>query len=316
MKTISRRAFLRNAGLVSASLPWVGLPLFGRESGGGSDALDVHIFSKHLQFLDYRKMGEISEALGFSGVDLTVRPNGHVAPESVTTDLPKAVKEIREGGSNCQIITTNVESVHNPLDREIIKTAAEQGIKYYRSNWYKYPEDVSMIDALEMYKQEIKELSRLNKELGIVGCYQNIKGTVVGSSFWEVKQILELADPVYFGSEYDIRHASFEGSSSWENGLRLLHPHIKVIVLKDYSWGKVNGKWEPINTPLGEGIVDFTRFFKLLKTYNLKPPATLHLEYPIGGAEHGSREISVDEQYVYDAMKKDLNTIHKLWKYA
>lgn len=307
---------MKEAGVITAGMPLMNAPLYGWSSGRDEAPLDVNIFSKHLQFLDYKKAGEMAAEMGFAGVDLTVRPGGHVEPESVAEDLPGAVREIREAGSQCRIITTNVESIHNPVDVEIVRTAAKEGIEYYRSNWYKYPEDQSMPDALDMYAEEINELGKFNKEVGIVGCYQNIKGTVVGSSFWEVHKILELADPKYFGAEYDIRHATFEGALSWENGLRLLHPRIKAIVLKDFKWGKVHGKWEAINTPVGEGIVDFPKFFRLLKAYKLKPPATLHLEYPLGGAEHGSRELAIDENKIYDAMKRDLDTVQKFWKQA
>jgi L-ribulose-5-phosphate 3-epimerase len=44
-----------------------------------------------------------------------------------------------------------------------------------------------------------------------------------------------------------------EGGFSWENGLRLLLPKIKMIVLKDFRWEKVDGKWITLNTPVGEG---------------------------------------------------------------
>ena len=199
---------------------------------------------------------------------------------------------------------------------DVLKTASELGIKYYRSNWFRYSEDQSLPEALEVYKKQVEELSRVNRELGIVGCYQNHDGTNVGTSFWEVKMILEKADQQYFGSQFDIRHAVAEGGFSWENGLRLLHPHVKTIVLKDFKWGKVNGKWDTINTPVGEGMVDFDRYFKLLKKYKLNPPVSLHIEYSIGGAEHGDREISVDKDTVFSAMKTDLATIQKIWKEA
>ena len=44
--------------------------------------------------------------MGFNGVDLTVRPNGHVIPESVRDDLPRAIADIKKGGSYCTMITT------------------------------------------------------------------------------------------------------------------------------------------------------------------------------------------------------------------
>ncbi|MGY8915088.1 MAG: sugar phosphate isomerase/epimerase, partial [Flavobacteriales bacterium] len=78
----------------------------------------------------------------------------------------------------------------------------------------------------------------------------------------------------------------------------------------------VNGRWEAINVPIGEGMVDFKKYFKLLKHYHLKPPVSLHLEYDLGGAEKGDREISVDKKLVFDAMKRDLNKVQQLWKEA
>ncbi|MFC2080249.1 sugar phosphate isomerase/epimerase family protein [Bacteroidota bacterium] len=316
MENTSRRDFIRKAGLISAAIPFVGSPLLARMPAYKKESLEVHIFSKHLQFLDYRQAGHIAAKLGFAGVDLTVRPGGHVLPENVKTDLPKAVKAIEGAGSHCKLITTNVESVHNPVDVDVIRTAAKLGIKYYRSNWFNFPEGQSMPEALESYSQQIKELSELNRECWIIGCYQNIKGIKIGSSFWEVKKILEKADPAFFGSEFDIRHATLEGANSWENAVRLLHPHIKTIVIKDFKWGMIDGKWEPINTPVGEGMVNFTRYFSLLKQYGIAPPVTLHIEYPIGGAEHGDRELTIDRDKVYAAMKKDLDAIQKMWKEA
>ena len=98
--------------------------------------------------------------------------------------------------------------------------------------------------------------------------------------------------------------------------MELLHKQIKVIVLKDFKWGKVGNQWKATNVPIGEGMVDFTTYFKLLKSYGLNPPVSLHLEYPLGGAEKGKYEISVDQKVVFDAMTKDLKAIRKLWKNA
>ena len=43
-----------------------------------SDQLEVCIFSKHLQFLDYDTLGKILAEMGLDGIDLTVRTGGHV----------------------------------------------------------------------------------------------------------------------------------------------------------------------------------------------------------------------------------------------
>ena len=317
MKT-TRRDFIKKTALSASAISFMGLSpnVWSTMNKSFDESLSVNIFSKHLQFLDYKTTGEMAAEMGFSGVDLTVRPKGHVLPESVKIDLPKAISDIKSAGSNCQMITTSIESVNNPLDVDIIKTAAKAGVKQYRTHWFKYIEGKTMSASLEFYKHQIKELSNLNKELGIVGYYQNHAGKNVGGAFWEIKKILETADLNYFGTQYDIRHAVAEGGHSWENGLRLLQSYIKGIVLKDFKWGNVNGKWKPVNVPIGEGMVDFNTYFKLLKKYKLNPPVSLHLEYDLGGAEKGLSGITVDKKIVFDAMKKDLKAIQKLWREA
>ncbi|WP_166963848.1 sugar phosphate isomerase/epimerase family protein [Yeosuana marina] len=312
MSNIRRRDFVKQTLFSAGLIPFLGFSntIFGERE---TDNLSISIFSKHLQFLDYQNLGEMAAEMGFSGVDLTVRPKGHVLPENVKTDLPKAIEAIRKSGSNCKMITTSIESVNNTLDVDILKSASLANVNFYRTNWFKYKEGLPMEYSLLIFQEEVKKLSELNKKLGIIGCYQNHAGTNIGASFWEIKKILETANPEYFGVQYDIRHAMVEGGNSWVNGLKLLNQNIKVIVLKDFKWEIVNGKWQLVNVPIGQGMVDFISYFKLLKKYKLKPPVSLHLEYDLGGAEKGNPEISVDKKVVFDAMKKDLNEVQRLW---
>jgi L-ribulose-5-phosphate 3-epimerase len=316
MKQTNRRQFIKNTAGTIGMIPFLNFPLDAMTAGEVSGPLSVHIFSKHLQFLDVRSAAAAAAEIGFAGLDLTVRPNGHVEPRSVTTDLPRAVEEIMRSGLSCDMIATNIESVRNPVDVDIIRTAAASGVKYYRPNWFKYPANTSMTDALEQFVKQIQELSVVNTSAGIVGCYQNHAGQDVGSSFWEVKKILEAADPDSFGVQFDIRHAVVEGGFSWENAVKLLLPQIKVIVLKDFRWEKVNGSWVTMNTPVGEGMIDFKRYFSLLKKAGLNPPVSLHCEYDLGGAQKGDKTISIDKKVVFNAMERDLNTLQNLWKEA
>jgi L-ribulose-5-phosphate 3-epimerase len=56
-------------------------------------------------------------------------------------------------------------------------------------------------------------------------------------------------------------------------------------------------------------MVDFRRFFRLLKEYKLEIPVSLHYEYPLGGAENGSSKLTIERNDVISAMKKDLSTL-------
>jgi sugar phosphate isomerase/epimerase len=276
--------------------------------------LKIHIFSKHLQFLNYRDMAEAAAEMGFDGIDLTVRPNGHVLPERVENDLPKFVEAIRKVGFVPLMMTTAVHDAGDITDKKVLGVAAKLGIQYYRMDWFSYPDGKTIPESIEHFQQKVKDLSYLNKELGLTGCYQNHAGNLVGSSLWELWELLKEADKQHMGIQYDIRHAVVEGGLSWQNGLRLIQPQIKTLTIKDFKWEKKNGEWGVQDTPMGEGMVDFKTYFKLLKQYQINSPVTLHMEYPIGGAEHGATQLSCDKQVVFNAMKRDLQKVHDLWQ--
>lgn len=313
---ISRRQFLTSAALAGTVAPLLQTPLIARNKTADNEILKVNVFSKHLQFLNYQDMSQVAKEIGFDGIDLTIRPKGHVLPENVETDLPRAVEAMKKAGFSPNMFCTAVEDAKNPVDKKLLETAAAQGFKYYRMNWYRYGKEKTIPEYIQQYQEKITDLSYLNKKLGLVGCYQNHAGRMVGASLWEIWEILQKANQSTMGAQYDIRHATLEGGLSWQTGFELIQPHIKTIVIKDFMWDKTNGKWGPKNVPLGEGMVDFKTYFKLLKTAGINVPLCLHFEYPLGGADQGADKITIDPKVVYDSMKRDLNRLKELWAEA
>jgi sugar phosphate isomerase/epimerase len=288
--------------------------LFSMVHTSTGSPLKIHIFSKHLQFLNYQNMAEVAAEIGFDGIDVTVRPNGHVLPERVENDLPKVVEAIRKVKFLPLMMTTAVDDASNAKDKKVLEVAAKLGFQYYRMNWFSYPDGKSIPESIQHFQQNVKDLSYLNKDLRLTGCYQNHAGNSVGSSLWELWELLKEADKRYMGIQFDIRHAVVEGGLSWQNGLRLIQPQIKTLTIKDFIWEKKNGEWGVQDTPIGEGMVDFKTYFKLLKQYQINVPVSLHFEYPLGGAQDGATQLSCDKQVVFKAMKRDLQKVHDLWQ--
>ena len=314
----SRRKFIKNSVIAGTLLPFLSSDSYADmfKDTKAPDALNVSVFSKHLQFLNYKDMADAAAEIGFNGVDLTVRPKGHVLPERVEMDLPKAMEAIKKAGLATTMITTAVQDANDPTDKKLLETASGLGVKYYRMNWLKYPDGKSIPEAMMQFKKTLTEISHLNRKLNITGCYQNHSGNLAGASIWELWEILKNSDPRNMGVQYDIRHAVVEGGMSWKNGLNLIHPHIKILAVKDCIWLKKNGSWVVENVPLGEGMVDFKSYFKLLKEFKIQVPVSLHYEYSMGGAEHGASSISTDKQIIFAHMKRDLMKLQQLWQEA
>ncbi len=317
-KRYDRRDFIKHSLLTSALLPMAPLSALAASAQPlpGSDELDVSIFSKHLQFLDYKDVASVSKDIGFDGVELSVRNGGHVLPENVAEDLPRAVTAIKEAGLHADLIVSGIKEL-NPLARTVLETAASQGVKSYRMGYLRYPETGTIPEALEHFNGQTKELAEFNKNLGIQGCHQNHNGTGVGSNVWELWQLLKGTEQEAMGAQYDIYHAVVEGGRSWPNGVRLLEKRIANIVIKDFRWEEIDGEWKVYKTPLGEGMVDFDRYFKILKGFGINVPVALHYEYDLFGAERGNRDIAESNRpIIYEAMHKDLELLRKMWRDA
>jgi sugar phosphate isomerase/epimerase len=318
----SRRTFLIESTLAASALS-IGSSSYGKtfnqlsspvESGSKKEALKVSIFSKNLHWLNWTDMAVAVKDMGFDGIDLTVRPEGHVLPERVEEDLPKAVAAIRKQGLEVYMITTAITKASDTYTTPILKTAGALGIKNYRLGWFSYDKKISVTDNIPNFRKQLQELAELNKKYKIHGDYQNHAGEYFGAAVVDLWMALKDLDAEWIGNQYDIRHATVEGSHSWGVGFNLLQKYIKTVNLKDFQWAKKDGKWVEENVPLGTGMVDFNKYFKMLNESQFNGPVCLHYEYNLGGAENGAKTLTIPKEEVLKAMKKDLTTFKSLYK--
>lgn len=307
----NRRQFLRQTALTAGGAA-LASPLLA--ASHPPEPLKIHLFSKHLQFLDLEQAAQAAARMGFAGLDWTIRPGGHVAPERHATDLPRAITAARRVGLSPALMTTAVLDLEQSGTRELLRTAATQGITHYRLGYYRFPEEGTIPTALSAINERVKILASFNEEVGLQGGYQNHSGRRVGAAIWDIHHLLAGSDPGTMGCQYDIRHATVEGGESWPVGLRLIAPRINSIVLKDFRWEKVQGKWRAVNVPIGEGMVDFAAYFRWLQDRKINVPVSLHCEYDLGGAEHGDRKIRIPPAAVFAAIERDLRKVRELWQ--
>jgi L-ribulose-5-phosphate 3-epimerase len=281
------------------------------------EAFKISIFSKHLQWLDYQEMAKVLNEIGFDGTDLTVRPGGHVLPDRVEEDLPKAAEALAREGKKIYLLTTTIDNADDPLTVRILKTASSLGIRHYRMGWGHYDDTRSVEENISSMQLKLAKLALLNEKYSISGEYQNHSGVAsegiyFGGAIWDIANVLKAINSPWLGSQYDIYHASVEGANTWPVGFKLIRPFIRSIDIKDFKWIERDGKTRSEAVSLGDGMVDFRGFFRLLKEYKLEVPLSLHYEYPLGGAENGSSKLTVERNKVISAMKKDLSTLKLL----
>lgn len=305
--SMKRRNFLHTSAVAAAGITMTG-------SAAANELLEtkkkrtIHVFTKCLQFLSYDEVGEVLGKLGFDGADLTVRPGGQVLPQNVKTDLPKALKALQKNGVHSYMITTGIQDPEDQYTEPILKTMADLGIRYYRMGYLKYDDHKSVIQNLDEHKKTLEKLEKLNRKYDVTANYQNHSGTRVGGPVWDLYFLLKDQDPEFVGVQYDVRHATVEGGNSWPIGMKLLANWIGTTDIKDFIWEKNDkGKWYVKNVPLGEGMVEFQKYFELLRDLDIEGPVSIHYEYDLGGAEHGRRDPTMSKSEIVSWLEKDLN---------
>jgi sugar phosphate isomerase/epimerase len=180
-----------------------------------SSGQNITIFSKHLHWLDLKEMAETAASMGFDGIDLTIRPNGHVEPEKVEDQLPRAVEICKKVEIDIVMVCTTIQDISQSFTENILKTASELGIKYYRMDWYHYDKTIGIDENLENFLLKMQDLAGMNEHYKIKGAYQNHDGTWYGAPVWDLGVNLRKINSDWLGVQYDILNASIEGTNSW-----------------------------------------------------------------------------------------------------
>jgi len=175
----SRRDFIKAASVVSAGAI-ISPELFSNPQISKAKTYPICVFTKCLQFLDYVQLGETLAKIGFKGAELGLRGGGHVLPENVKTDLPRAIKTLRQSGISVPMMVTGIINPEDPLNEAVLGTAAEQGIGHYRMGYLNYDSTKSIMENLNVLKKTFDKFEKINRKFGIKGCYQNHAGTNVG----------------------------------------------------------------------------------------------------------------------------------------
>ena len=287
MEAVSRRRFIETitaAGTLAAISPR--MLAAGAEPGFRGT---VCFFSKHLPRMDGRGLGRALKTLGFGGVDLTVRPGGHIDPKRVAQDLPPFVAGIRQEGLAVPMITTELVSESDPAARPTLETAAALEIPYFKPGYYRYA-FVDVRTEIDAAGTQLRGLAGMSARTGIHLGFHNHAG-YIGGGIWDIAGVIDTLDPESAGYYFDVRHAVVEGGDGgWRSAFNVVAPRLSMIALKDFFWEKTATGWRQQNCPMGEGMVNWKSFFAMLAKAGFHGPASLHLEYDVPGATPDARE--------------------------
>ena len=284
---VSRRDFLKRAMLVSSAVAGYSAAQLSEAKAAEPGRCPIVVFSKVYQELglNFNEAAEVSSEAGLDGIDSPVRPGGEIDPEQVTEELPRYAGILRERKLQIPLLSTGILSTATPHAEEVLRAARAAGVEYYRIGFIEREAGVSSEKQAREVRARLKDLTALNKAIGIGALIQNHSPagnhTYFGGDLREIAAALEGLDPAQAGVAFDIGHALVVHGVEWRRYFELVKPHFRIAYVKDVAAGR---RW----VPFGQGDIAGTGYFKLLRQMGYHAPISMHMEYD--WTDHGKNK--------------------------
>ena len=243
----------------------------------------ICLYSRLLPDVEYSDMAPILSGMGFDGCDLSVQQGGTVEPFQISVDLVRAVEVFQGRGLEVPLITTTFISATEPWARNVIYITGGSGVPFFRPGYWKFPG----ARLVEM-KAQIVGLANVGRAYKMAMGVPNTAGEAV----------LGDLDPKWVGYDFDPSQATPDLP------LEKAMPRVKMFLLRDAR--RQNGQLAPC--PLGDGIVDWGKFFNTMAHAKFSGPLTLQSDYPAADRLEAIRkDLEFARKHLNDAYQKVIN---------
>jgi sugar phosphate isomerase/epimerase len=318
MTSIDRRSFLNRtarAGVAAAAAATFipkGTAIAKNDASSGDSFC---AFTESFQSWPIPKVCAMFREIGLEGLDLTVRPGGHIQPENAAKELPGAVQAAKENGVRISMLSTAINDSDANAE-SILATCAELGIDRVKLGYYSYTDFGKLLDQIDQVRAKLERVAKLGHKHGVLPCVHIHSGTSIPGSGTIAYLLLRDFKPGEIGAYVDPMHMTIEGGNDgWRQGLDLLAPWIAISSFKNCVWKDAgrdkfgHQRWRPVKCPVADGIAPIPDYVDALRKLGYRGLYTLHSEY----ADSNSwKNLSTDECLVQT--KLDLTYVKGLLK--
>jgi sugar phosphate isomerase/epimerase len=230
------------------------------------------------------------KAAGLDGLDLTVRPGGHIEPGDAKSKLPPAAAAAKRHGVEITMLSTAITDAGNEAET-ILATCGQLGIRRIKLGYYRTAQFGKLLEEIGDTRRRLNGVARLARKHEVLPCVHIHSGDMIPASGPVAYLVLRDFDPNEVGAYVDPMHMTIEGGiGGWRQSLDLLAPWIAISSLKNCGWqpqprderGQIT--WRPIKCPIADGIAPIPDYLQTLRDIGFRGPYTLHSEYRDGNS--------------------------------
>jgi sugar phosphate isomerase/epimerase len=241
----------------------------------------VCLYSRVLIEIGQVDLPMVIGGLGFDGVDLSVEPGGHVPPEKAGNFLMPALEGFTGRGIDVPMISTALTSLEDKDAENVLGLAAYIKVPFFRPGHWKFTGSPAIEMQLGLVQRQIAGLAQLARATNMVMGIHNFVDGAEGAAVADIARVIRPIDPHLVGYCFDAGYATAQGGSNgFAAALELALPRLKMVAVRDFKWdGEGAGMPKMQPCPLGEGIVDWPKFFAALAKARFAGPVSLHIDY-------------------------------------
>lgn len=274
----------------------------------------IGIVSRHLQWTGLEDAIAVAKEAGFDAIEWNVRKGGHIAPERVEQELPRAVELTRQAGLAATMITTSIQDARSPFAEPILRAARAAGIRWYRGGeYFRYDYAKPLLPQLDALKPRLESLVALNRTYGTTWAYHTHSAPgMIGGGIWDIWQVMRDFDPATIALNFDIGHATARNGAGWIDAASVVAPFIAALAVKDARWEKGPRGWRAEFCPIGEGIIDLPRLAGVLDRAGFAGPINIHYEHSgLLGTDVGTWTLPITRERFLTIVRADLDAVRR-----
>ena len=244
------------------------------------------LFTDNLAALTIPQACAAAKDAGFNGLDLTLRPGGHVRPENAEMGLSAATQAADAAGMTIPMVSTGLTDADSPHAEAIFAAAAHYGARRVKLGYWEYRPFGTLANQISEARAKLQRLAQLGRKYHVLPCVHCHSGRFLAAGGPMLYLILRDFDPADVGAYVDPMHMTIEGGrAGWEMGLDLVTPWLALVGVKNFRWlpdkrdgsGQQRFRWE--YCPLADGQAPLPEFFAYLKQLKYDGIVSLHSEY-------------------------------------
>jgi sugar phosphate isomerase/epimerase len=184
-------------------------------------------------------------------------------------------------GLDVPMITTALTSLEDEGAENVLGLASYIKVPFFRPGHWKFSGSPAIDAQLPLVQRNIAGLARLAGANDMAMGIHNFVDAAGGAAVPEIARVIRSIDPHLVGYCFDAGYATAQGGDSgFAPALELALPRLKMVSVRDFQWNPAAGAaLQMAPCPLGEGVVDWPKFFAALAKARFAGPVSLQVDY-------------------------------------